>query len=67
MKNFVLGAVLGSAVTGYLTGHIKVTNQGIAFVPPVKSSPATPPETSSTEPPSPPDPNPPMSTPESQP
>lgn len=50
MKNFVLGSLFGSVVTGYLTGHIRITSQGIAFVPPVSSTSSTETET----PPSPP-------------
>jgi|1185.fasta_scaffold936689_2 hypothetical protein len=60
MKNFVMGAIFGSAITGYLTGHIKISAEGIAFVPPASEEeketspsdpspmpkpPVTPPET----------------------
>jgi len=40
MRNFILGTIFGSIATGYFTGHIKVSGQGITFVGALSDSPA---------------------------
>jgi hypothetical protein len=40
MRNFILGTIFGSIATGYFTGHIKVSSQGITFVGALSDSPA---------------------------